>query len=475
MRKKKKKYNVSFDVSNFPKAQELLNAVFSLQYQLIVYGGAIRGGKSYNLLGALVLLLWKYPGARAIVTRRSLETLKKNTLPTCKKLFPPQLKLVNSTSYIWEFPQRDENTPPSTLMFFGENYSNDKELSRWDGLEFNFILMDQMEELRHETFNKALERCGSYMIPGYSVEDQPPPILLASVNPTYNYVKRLIYKPWIKGELDPDWHYIAAKITDNPYISEKYKKSLEKMRKTNPAEYKRRVEGDWDYLEDSSMLYAPTAIEDIYYNDFVPGGLTYLTVDVAFSSDKFVIMCWEGWRCVEVFHTTKTEDTKLVAKYIRAFANKHKVPNSRIIYDSGGVGYYLQGYFPGSVAFFGGGAPVPVPRHMKPQAASPRDARKRDWVPAYQNLRSQCFFELAEFINFAKMYVVAGGETQDEITEELQAIEVAETNTEKMAVVKKDEIVAKIGRSPDFADCLSMRVFAEYTEQVVMPGEVESY
>ena len=62
----------------FPKQQEFLDAVFSYKYSFIVFGGAIRGGKTYALLGLFILLCKIYPGSRWAIVRKDLPTIKKN-------------------------------------------------------------------------------------------------------------------------------------------------------------------------------------------------------------------------------------------------------------------------------------------------------------------------------------------------------------------------------------------------------------
>ena len=47
----------------FEKQQEFLEAVFSKKYSVIMYGGAIKGGKTFAGMGALILLCKLYPKA----------------------------------------------------------------------------------------------------------------------------------------------------------------------------------------------------------------------------------------------------------------------------------------------------------------------------------------------------------------------------------------------------------------------------
>ena len=72
----------------FDKQLEFLEAVFSDKFNVIMYGGAIRGGKTFAGLGALILLAKKYPKSRWAVVRTYLMTLKRNTIPSWNKIKP---------------------------------------------------------------------------------------------------------------------------------------------------------------------------------------------------------------------------------------------------------------------------------------------------------------------------------------------------------------------------------------------------
>lgn len=236
------------DVSNFPKAAELINAVLSQKYRVIIYGGAIRGGKTFNNAAALILLHKLFPRSRSVIIREDLERLKKNTFPTIDKLMPKRfVKRFDGTAYQWQF------TNDSNMLFMGENIDKDPHHDRFNGLEFNFALLDQAEEIQQSTFDKVLERVGSYVLPaGFK---QPEPLVLITINPTDTWARKLIYEKYLSGTLPANWLYIPAKITDNPFIPESYKHSLLELKRINPIKYDRYVNGDWDAKEKTGMEF----------------------------------------------------------------------------------------------------------------------------------------------------------------------------------------------------------------------------
>lgn len=231
--------NYLVDLKDFPKAAQFVNAVLSQKYRVICIGGGIRGGKSFNAVAALILLHRLYPGSRSMIVRENLDVLRKNMLPTCEKAIPSNFVQHNKgdPQFEWTF------TNGSKMFFFSEGYEKDKSFDRWNGLEVNFILLEQVEELQIMALEKSLERVGSYVIPNAK---QPEPQILITVNPTKTWVKEMIYDKWLDGTLPDKWLYIPALITDNPFIPDSFKESLQELKRINPVKYQRYVEGDWE-------------------------------------------------------------------------------------------------------------------------------------------------------------------------------------------------------------------------------------
>ena len=72
----------------FPKQIEFLETIFNGKHNFIMYGGAIRGGKTFAGLGALILLSKIYPNSKWVVVRDTLQTLKRTTIPSFFKICP---------------------------------------------------------------------------------------------------------------------------------------------------------------------------------------------------------------------------------------------------------------------------------------------------------------------------------------------------------------------------------------------------
>jgi len=82
----------------------------------------------------------------------------------------------------------------------------------------------------------------------------------------------------------------------------------------------------------------------------------------------------------------------------------------------------------------------------------------------YQNLKTQCYFKLAELVNNDKIWIdnIFSWEEIDNLTEELDIIVEKDLDKDwKKKIINKDEIKEKIWRSPDYSDAMMFRMFFE--------------
>lgn len=224
----------------FPKQQEFIDAGFSGDFTFILFGGAIRGGKTFAMLAIFIVLSRIYPGSRWAIVRKDLPTIKRNLYPSWEKIKP--------SNFIVSFPQNTHTVTfknGSQIIFFPENDATDKEKNRWKGLEVNGIGFEELNECQQRSFFKAFERAGSYVIKG--AKHQPKPLVLGTCNPTQGWVKDLIYTPWKEGKLRTGWHYIQSRIYDNLPLLEAQPDYLQSLKDNlDVYEYIVFVDGDWD-------------------------------------------------------------------------------------------------------------------------------------------------------------------------------------------------------------------------------------
>ena len=212
------------------KQEEAMNALASEQFVFILFGGAMGGGKTFWGLSALLIMCELFPKSRWCVVREDLEKIRTTTIPSFKKL--------NASGKLRELPYEYTHPNGSVILFKGENYDKDKELQWLKGLEVNGFLFEEINECQEDTLDIAFGRAGRW-----ECTPRPKPIILATCNPTQNWVKQRVYDRWKAGTLPAKWLYIPSKVTDNPHLTEEYKENLKNMPR---YKYMVFVEGDWE-------------------------------------------------------------------------------------------------------------------------------------------------------------------------------------------------------------------------------------
>lgn len=246
-----------------PKQLVAFEAVKSEQYNFVMYGGAIRGGKSFWGLITLLILCEVFPKSRWAVVRENLERIRLTTIPSFNK--------IDKRGRLKESPFEYTHHNGSIILFKGENIDKDPELDSFKGLEVNGFLFEEINECNRKTLDKAFERAGSWIIP--KAKHQPKPIIMATCNPSSNWVKDDIYNPWREGRLNPKWCFIQARIDDNPHLSQDFKDSLQDNMTTLGKQ--KFVDGDWDVTDnDKPWAYAfklqKHVSEEAEYNPSLP-------------------------------------------------------------------------------------------------------------------------------------------------------------------------------------------------------------
>ena len=221
----------------FPKQLEAHNAVLSNEFDFILFGGAVRGGKSVWGFCELVLLCEVYPKSRWCVIREDTEKLRTTSIPSFKKL--------NFRGKLRESPYEYTHPNGSQILFKGENYAKDKELDWLKGFEANGFLFEEINECKSVTLFKAFERTGTWIIP--DAKDQPISIIMATCNPTFGWVKELVYDKWKNNTIRDNWKYIQSRVYDNiPFLEANPDYVENQRRNLNRYEFEVFIEGNWD-------------------------------------------------------------------------------------------------------------------------------------------------------------------------------------------------------------------------------------
>jgi len=418
----------------------------------LLFGGGAGGGKS--ILGCywLAKMCNKYPQSRWVMGRASMKTLKETTFISFLKMARMQGMKADVHFHVTSAQQKEY---PNCILFPNKSvillkdlelYPSDPDFDELGSLEITGGFIDEANQCVEKAKNILASRM-RHNITEYGIV----PKLLLTCNPAKNWTYRQFYKPSKDGSIPVYRKFIQSLVTDNPDIDPTYYQNLLKLDKNSKE---RLLFGNWEYDDDPASLIAFDAISDLFTNTFVADGQKYISCDVArFGSDKTVIVIWSGFRgIIKKYKGLKTTE---VAQLINDFRHQYNVPLSNVIVDDDGVGGGVVDIL-GCDGFVNNSTPL----------INPKLFIKDNFV----NLKSQCYYMLADAVNSRTIYIEADeGETKDALVEELEQVKQHNMDKDgKKAVVPKEKVKELIGRSPDFSDAIMMRMYFELKPQLII-------
>lgn len=433
------------------------------------YGGAAGGGKSRLGCYIGITIAEKYPKSRGAIARKELKTLRLTTLTELFAIFNELGYSKNDYTYnaqdsIVRFANGSE------ILLLDTAYSpQDPEYTRFGSLNLTWAWVEESNETPEKAKNILKTRIGrNNKFNGEEVK----PFWLETFNPNKGHVYRDYFKPWKEGSLPYYRKFVKALPGDNKHLPQAYIENLKRADKTTKE---RLLMGNFDYDDDPNRIMAYEAILDLKTNTLTENKQKYLINDIArFGGDKIILGEFEGMTLIGLTVDT-FQDIETTRDKIHNLAIEHQIPYSQILSDENGVGGGVVDGLKGTKGFMGGSRPLEVFDTLIGKMTA----------EGFINLRSQCYFKLAEEVNQHHMAIKLRyfnsnieGYTLEmalgEIEEELDAIKMAENTGQglKLAIIPKAEIKEALGRSPDFADILSMRMLFELKKPVVVAYQV---
>lgn len=434
----------------------------NLYTSFLLFGGGAGGGKSWFGCEWLLTNCYKYPGSKWFIARKELKRLMASTYVTwvkvCKFHGIPDTdwKLNSQYNYI-EFIAGSAKGSRIDLLDVAHQ-PQDPLYERFGSLEFTGGWGEEVGEWEFLAFDVLKTRIGRHLNKEFNLV---PPKFLLTCNPTQNWVYRIFYKPWRAGTLPKDHAFIQSLYRDNPFSRDIYGEQLNKL--TDPVLRARLRDGLWEYNSDDLALIGFDAIISLFVNTVDPDPTGYFTADVArFGSDKITYGAWRGFNLYKVEERTKQSNVQ-TEEDIRNILQLERVKYSNAIVDEDGVGGGIVDHLTGVNGFMGNRSPILKPDEdvLNPYTNVPPTYLSK---PNYKNIRSQCYFMLADKINKHEMAISAPlTEVQrEQIIEELQQVKRIDTAPDApLQIAPKEEVKEAIGRSPDYADMLMMRMYFE--------------
>ena len=415
----------------------------------IGYGGSARSGKTVIEVTAIIFDCLAYNGIAWGLARKELTTLKRTAL----------LTLFKQLSFYGFIQDRDfnYNQQLNKIVFYNRSEvflidtaykPSDPLNTRFGGFELTRCAVDESNETAQDVIDKLFERTGWRLNEKYNLKRK----VFECFNPAKNHVYLRFYKPFVDKLETLFRKFVLALPSDNPNPAvAEWIKDILADDKIPEATKQRQIYGNFEYDDNPYALFEYNNILNLFTNEFIkPTQTRYLTCDIAYTgSDKFVLIVWAGLVIEKIIAIDKIDDTQ-VSKRINELRIEHRIPLKNVIYDADGLQTFTRnsansGVLSGATQFNNNAVPIKV------------NGKKEN----YKNLKAQCYFMLADMCKDNLLFIQEKN-YRTQIIQELEQINrLAFSDDGKLALEKKDAIRERIGRSPDFADAIMMRMLPE--------------
>lgn len=405
----------------------------------ILYGGASRSGKTWLGCFWQICNRLKYPHSVGMICRNDYTDLNSTTMVT----FWEVVKAMGLSKVV-TFKGGIDNCASfangSKIFFrYTKFMPKDPNFDRFGSYEITDLYCDEAQQM-HAKFISVIKGRFSRL---RMVDKQGrllwevKPKALYGCNPHKGWIYQDFWKPFKENKLPPWRTFIRAFGKDNPFVPQAY---FDNLMKADPITIQRLYYGNFDYDDDPNALFDDyDALCDLFHNEHIqPNGMRSGSADIAGKGhDHFVAFACDG----NVFHLqidSPYSEGKEVEAQLKQMMISQGIPRSMMVVDADGIGSFLESYLNGIKEFHGGNRPT--------------DAR-------YTNLKSQCYYKLADLVSRRAIRITGMNQDQQErLKEELQAVRRAhiDDDTGKFAINSKDEQKEILGRSPDLADAVMM-------------------
>jgi len=402
----------------------------------ILFGSGAGSGKS--MLGCLWIswMCLSYPKTRYLIGRAVLTQLRLTTLRTLLEV--QQIMGLKSGEH-YTYNQQTNiltfyNGSEIILKDLADNPS-DPQKDSLGSLEITAAFIDESSQISRLTYSIVKSRIR------YKLNELGfIPKIFLTCNPSQNWLKEEFYIPWVKETLPEKKRFIRATAMDNPHLPPSYIETLSEL----PTQQRERLlMGNWDYTDEiDNVFFHDYIVSSVFRHDLNPNDTKYLSCDIArFGEDKTVVCVWCGLNLIDVKVYSKM-DTVQVSHEIKTLQQIHGVHPSNIIIDSDGIG---------------GGVVDQVRGKGFVNNSSPLHNQN------FTNLKSQCYLKLADLMKEGKISInLHNNSVIETLTQELLSIKLKNVDKDtKIGVMSKEEQKKTLGRSPDYADAMMLRMYYE--------------
>lgn len=210
-------------------------------HNVVIFGGARGGGKSWTVRTKAIILALKWPGIKMMIVRKTYPELTANHIEPLKKTLgigrKGSIAKYNDSKKVITFNNG------STILF---GYCDkDKDIDRYQGTEVDVLFIDEATHHSEEIIKK-------FMACVRGVNKFPKRIYL-TCNPGgvgHGYIKRIaIDRVYEKDEDPEDYSFIQSLVTDNKALLREQPQYLKQLQAL-PAKLRQAwLEGRWDVFQ----------------------------------------------------------------------------------------------------------------------------------------------------------------------------------------------------------------------------------
>lgn len=487
------------------KPQEGFQEYFAASSVDVIFGGGnLGGGKSYGLVLALAEPLMTDPDFRALISRRSLGSVKSGGgfVEKFKSIFGNLCSVRQSDS-----PRISFDSGAFCDLTYIDCSDIDKLRERVKGWEYDVIAIDELTEMTWEAFLAVMtrNRGQSKTFTGK---------FFATMNPKCSHWVREFLDWYISptGEIYPErdgcvrYFYNTGRLVKDVVWGNSKEEVYRKCRthidnliramggegftyknfiksfvfyQGSTAENKAMLGNNPDYVgsvaasggvmsealiarnwnadpdEANRRAITGEMIRNVFTEDPAVNGDMWITVDLAdYGKDNLVALVWNGFHIIDIKMVSKSRPVDN-ASIVKALAAKHGIGSSHVIYDATSARYFSD-YMPQSIPYL--------------SAMKPRGMYKNEAV----RLKDECYLRLCKMMaygHFTMSRDVADRVYKHEhlhipITVELEfqdeckVVAFTESAAGKLSLEKKSQMNRNLGkgRSMDLLDPCAMRM-----------------
>jgi len=270
--------------------------------RFIFYGGAVGGGKTYFGCAEMIQLCLDFPGIHVLVARYEASSYFSTTHITLMRLLPRDLIKVHRKTVPYHITLINDS-----VIFYGglKTTQQDDPLSRLKSMELGGFFIDEATDLPKEIFLWLQSRLRMFVTKkGVKVPPERMRGILTG-NPEKCWLYNDVVLPCLTGNPPPDFAFIQALPSDNPYLPDDY---VERLKKNFPPEWVRRyLEGEWSFQEDKYAVIPFIAAKAACERTLQPSEPIILGIDVArYGGDSTVLALRRGpvVRIIDAFKFT---------------------------------------------------------------------------------------------------------------------------------------------------------------------------